>query len=226
MTVQKPLVRTSLADQVFDNLHARVLNLDLAPGARISEAEISKELGVSRQVIRDAFYRLSLLGFLVIRPQKATRVSLISRRDIMQARFLRTSIEIEIARRACEVLQSADFDALADILAQQRRAIEAGDQNTFHVLDNLFHQEICVRSGYAFAWDTIHEKKAHTDRVRVASLSFASHNAMEEHEEILAAMRAREEERAVLAVRAHLTEIAGIIEKLCASNPDWFEENE
>ena len=64
------LNRPSVADQVFAELHRQVLSLELPPGARISEVDIAKALGVSRQPVRDAFYRMSKMGFLVIRPQR------------------------------------------------------------------------------------------------------------------------------------------------------------
>ena len=38
----------------------------------ITADSVAKAFGVSRQPVRDAFYRLSQLGFLLIRPQRAT----------------------------------------------------------------------------------------------------------------------------------------------------------
>ena len=44
----EPVVRASIADQVFDVLHQQVLSLALPPGTKMSEAEIAKQLNVSR----------------------------------------------------------------------------------------------------------------------------------------------------------------------------------
>lgn len=220
------LERVSLSDQVFQMLHGQVLSLELAPGTKISEAEMSKKLGVSRQVVRDAFYRLSLLGFLIIQPQRATVVSKISTKDIIQARFLRTAIEVETVRLACSTLDDADYAALDEILEKQKQALEADDKAAFHRLDNQFHEEICERAGYGFAWSTIQEKKAHTDRVRYVSLSFASKTTLAGHIEILDALKARDTARAITAIRAHLSEIMGILDHLRESNHAWFDETE
>ena len=57
----------TVTDQIFDLLYERVVNLTLPPGAKLSEAEVAAQMGVSRQPVRDAFYRLSQMGFIQIR---------------------------------------------------------------------------------------------------------------------------------------------------------------
>ncbi len=53
----------SITDQVFEEMYRQVVELSLPPGTKISEADVARQLGVSRQPVRDAFYRLSQLGF-------------------------------------------------------------------------------------------------------------------------------------------------------------------
>ncbi|MGO4915143.1 GntR family transcriptional regulator [Pseudogemmobacter sp. W21_MBD1_M6] len=222
----EPIVRASVSDQVFDALHSQVLSLELPPGSKLSEADVAKQMGVSRQPVRDAFYRLSKLGFLLIQPQRATTVSQISARDVMRARFVRTSIEIETVRKGCEVLTEADHAALDALLDQQQAAVDAGDKSAFHLLDDQFHKEICDRTGLSFVWDIIRENKAHTDRVRFMSLSFASQTALDDHKAILNAMKMRDVETATRSMREHLSRIEGIIDRLRSENHSWFLEED
>lgn len=214
--------RPSVADQVFDGLRRRILSLDLPPGAKISEVDVATQMGVSRQPVRDAFYRLSQLGFLVIRPQRATTVSLISERSVMRARFIRTAVEVETLRALVDRLTGPDLDALDALVARQRGAVEAGDRTRFHELDDQFHRELCIRAGVGFAWDLIHENKAHTDRVRLLSLTFASRTALDDHVAILEALRRRDTDGAVAAMRTHLGRIREIVAQIRAANHDWF----
>jgi DNA-binding GntR family transcriptional regulator len=203
----EPLNRPSVADTVFDELHSQILLLELPPGTKMSEVEVAKALGVSRQPVRDAFYRLSKLGFLSIRPQRATLVSQISSTAVLQARFVRNALEAETVRTACRVLTSEDHAALDEILEIQRKAVEAKDPVSFHGLDDQFHREICERAGLGFAWDIIRENKAHMDRVRFLSLSFASQDAYGDHLKVMEAIRARDEEQAMHHMRIHLSRI-------------------
>ncbi|QYK42784.1 MAG: GntR family transcriptional regulator [Paracoccaceae bacterium] len=219
----EPIQRPSVADTVFDELHKQILNLELPPGARLSEVEVARALGVSRQPVRDAFYRLSKLGFLSIRPQRATTVSQISDAAVMQARFIRSAIEAETVRVACHRLTAEDMDALDRILDDQAAAVAARQPLVFHNLDDLFHREICARGGNAFAWDIIRENKAHMDRVRFLSLAFASQDAFDDHVRIMDALRVRDGDAAVAAMRAHLARIKDQIGRIRAEHEAYFE---
>lgn len=219
----EPISRPSVTDAVFDEIHRQILSLDLPPGTRMSEVDVARAMGVSRQPVRDAFYRLSMLGFLTIRPQRATVVSPISERAVMQARFIRSAIEAETVRVACDRLTDADMDVLQSVLDLQRGAVEARDPHAFHALDDRFHREICERSGKGFAWDIIREQKAHMDRVRLLSLSFASQDAYGEHLRVMAALRARDAAAAMAEMHTHLLRIKQQIRRIRAENEAYFE---
>lgn len=220
----EPLNRRSVADTVFDELHRQILLLELPPGTKMSEAEVAKALAVSRQPVRDAFYRLSKLGFLSIRPQRATLVSQISTTAVLQARFVRNALEAETVRTACRVLTRQDHEALDEILEKQRQAVKARDSVSFHGFDDQFHKEICERAGLGFAWDIIRENKAHMDRVRFLSLSFASQAAFDDHLDVMDAIRARDEDRAMHHMRIHLSRIQEQITRIRADHHQYFAE--
>ncbi len=217
------IARPSVADTVFDELHQQILALELPPGAKLSEVDVARALGVSRQPVRDAFYRLSKLGFLVIRPQRATTVSAISERMVMQARFIRSAIEAETVRLACDRLTAEGFAALEALIDRQKAAVAAGDRKGFHALDDAFHRELCARAGQAHAWDVIRENKAHMDRVRLLSLTFGSQDALDDHLKIMEALRARDPARAMEEMRSHLSRLKTQIRRIRAENESYFE---
>jgi DNA-binding GntR family transcriptional regulator len=222
----EPINRPSVADSVYEELHRQILSLDLPPGSKMSEADVANALGVSRQPVRDAFYRLSKFGFLTIRPQRATTVSYLSETAVMQARFIRAAIEAETVRVACDKLRVSDFEALDALIEDQRRAVEAKEPLLFHRLDDQFHREICERSGSGFAWEAIRENKAHMDRVRFLSLSFASNDAFSDHVKLLEAIRARDPETAMGVIRLHLARIKQQIRRIRTEHEAFFEGDE
>lgn len=210
----------SMTDQVFDALYERVVNLALPPGARLSEAEVAAQMGVSRQPVRDAFYRLSQLGFILIRPQRATVVTPISESAIRQAHFIREALEIACITEAASRLTPQDHEALAAVIDRQAAAIAADDRAGFHALDDQFHRDICAYAGLDFVWALVRDNKGHMDRARYTSLSYNARNAMLEHRVILDALRDRDATRAVAAIRDHLSRINETLQRLRAEQPE------
>lgn len=222
----EPIARTSVTDQVFETLYQKVLSLDLPPGTKLSELDVARQLGVSRQPVRDAFFRLSKLGFLQIQPQRATTVTRISAEMVGRARFIRTAIEVAVVREACRLLTDADLAELDRILEAQQTAIEAGDKTGFHNLDDGFHQRLCEMIGHGHAYEIIREAKAHTDRLRLMSLAYAASLAHSDHCEILRCIRARDPDAAAAWITTHLGRIEDTLARVRAENHSWFVEEE
>lgn len=216
----------TVADQVFHALQQRVLTLELPPGIKISEAEVARQMGVSRQPVREAFKRLAQIGFLVIRPQSSTMVTLISENAVLQARFIRTALEVKTCRTVCEVVTKEGLDHLHGLIDAQKRAIEDQNKDQFHALDDAFHEEICIQAGTGYVWDLINDSKAHMDRIRMLSLDSLSRNiAYDEHVALLGAISARDADTAEKIITAHLSRILILIANLKSQNHGWFAEN-
>lgn len=218
-------MRVSVADQVFKILQHSILSLDLPPAAKISEADIARRMGVSRQPVREAFKRLERLGFLQIRPQSGTIVSLISEEAVLRARFIRLALEVQTVRAACAALSAADMEVLEDLIREQETAIAEQDGRAFHHLDEEFHRSICALSGHDYVWDLINDQKAHMDRVRMLSLiALPRAVVLSEHQAIVAAISQRDPDAAAEAMTRHLSRIEADIARIKAENHGWFVE--
>jgi DNA-binding GntR family transcriptional regulator len=215
----------STTDQAFNVIHTAIITLELPPGTKISEAEVAKNLGISRQPVRDAFYRLSEMGFLRIRPQRATRVSYISEQSLLDARFIRTAIELECMRAALDRITSEDFDELELSLERQQAAIDAGERLKFHELDDGFHRTISEIAGHPRAWSLIRDQKVHLDRVRYMSLTSGAQSALDEHHQILGFMRAGDWEQTEAHLRLHLSSILKILGQVRTTHSHFFEDS-
>jgi DNA-binding GntR family transcriptional regulator len=220
-TTGEPGRPPTVSDQIFETLYRQVATVELPPGTRLSEAEVAKAMGVSRQPVRDAFWRLSKLGLLRVRPQRATTVTRISTTAVMQARFIRTAIEVETLMIAARRFGPAEFAELDAILADQARAIATSERERFHALDDEFHRRMGALAGVGFVWDMVRENKAHTDRVRLLSLSSGAELALADHHAILDALRAGDAEGAATAMRVHLGRIAGILARIREEHADY-----
>lgn len=209
-------------EQIYQALYDRVINLTLAPGAKLSEAEVAAQMGVSRQPVRDAFYRLSQQGFIQIRPQRATVVTRISEEAIRQAHFIREALEVACIREAAIRLNATHHEALDDLLTQQEAALAADDRGRFHALDDQFHYDICDYAEVEFVWTLVKDNKGHMDRARYLSLSYNAANALNEHRVILSALRQRDIDAATAGVTQHLSRINETLERLRIEQPEML----
>lgn len=216
--------RRTNADVVFDALYDEIISLRLLPGTKMSEVEVAAQFDVSRQPVRDAFSRLGNMGFLLIRPQKATEVKKFSNLAITRARFVRTSVEVEIVTRAAAHYSEKDAPIFAQNLAAQQAAVQSNDVDAFHQLDYDFHRQLCETAQCAFAFDTVMENKAQIDRLCV--LSMMDNDAMavlvQDHQDIHKWIRTHDAKAAQAALRLHLSRLDGTVERVRLSHPDYF----
>ncbi|MEJ6398886.1 GntR family transcriptional regulator [Yoonia sp. 208BN28-4] len=226
MTTQQAIQQSrSTADVVFDHLFEEIVSLTLLPGTKISEVEVAKRFGVSRQPIRDAFRRLGNLNLLNIRPQRATVVRRFSLAEIENTRFLRLAVELEVIDRACMVWQPEHSDSLNVNLDAQKAALAAADTARFHDLDYDFHRLICEAAGLSLAFDTVQSCKRHVDRLCVLSLSHDEEreDVLADHINIAKALADRDAPRARALVRGHVSRLDPIIAEIHKTHQDYFQ---
>jgi DNA-binding GntR family transcriptional regulator len=222
----KPLetLTGSATDRAFDAIYAAVISVELPPGTKVSEIEFAKQLDVSRQPIRDAFFRLSNLGFLSIRPQRPTLITQISLQAIHDAVFTRIALEVECLRQAVLKNKPKLIDEMEAILAAQDTALSK-DVANFHALDEAFHELICNVAGHDHVWRLIRAQKGHLDRLRFLSLSQERRQVVvTEHREILSAITGGSRFDAEVLLRAHISAIKDILPTIVARYPDYFEK--
>src|SRR5476651_2651803 len=86
--------------QIYRTLRQDIVTCAIAPGAFLSEKEISTRFNVSRQPVREAFIKLAEAGLIQVLPQRGTFVRKISLRRVADGRFIREALETAVVRRA------------------------------------------------------------------------------------------------------------------------------
>jgi GntR family transcriptional regulator, rspAB operon transcriptional repressor len=212
--------------RVFEALRLAIVQLQLRPGHLLSEAEVARQLGVSRQPVREAFIKLTEIGLVEVRPQRGTFVVLISRREVENARFIREAIEVAIVRKACSVASPSDIDTMRAIVDRQKTIIQTDDRPAFFRLDEAFHQSLARSVDCEQAWRLLENLKAQMDRVRYLSMPLATPPAIliAQHEAIAEAVAAGDADAAEARMREHLSEILKSLPKIATAYADIFAE--
>jgi DNA-binding GntR family transcriptional regulator len=216
--------RRTSADVVFDFLYEEITSLGLMPGTKISEAEMATKFGVSRQPVRDAFSKLDNMNLLLIRPQRATVVKKFSLASIAKARFVRLSVELEIAAKAARAWDGSLRDEFHQSLEKQAKAT---DIETFHQLDYEFHKLMCKAAGAEFAFEIISEQKAQVDRLCVLSLTAADGmvQLVEDHKRIVELLENNDDRAIGDALRLHLSRLDATVENIHRDHASFFSDD-
>ncbi|MEH6641267.1 GntR family transcriptional regulator [Vreelandella glaciei] len=228
--LQAMWLRTSTDVSVRQRLHQvlrqAIIRMVLAPGQALSEKEIADLFAVSRQPVREAFIRLSESGLVEVRPQRGTYVVRISRQAVLEARFIRESLEVAIALEAAKcTLQSSVMMELNELIERQRSCVERQDHDRFFFLDEMFHRTLAFSTGQPMAWNVIEDVKAQLDRVRYLSIpeSTPIPKLADQHQAIVDAISAGDTEAAAQAMRIHQREILHSLPELERRFPELFE---
>lgn len=219
------IVRRTTTDTVYETLHSEIVSLEILPGAKLSETEVARRFGVSRQPVRNAFTKLGNDDLLVIQPQKATKVRGFSMERIALARLVRIAVELEVVHQAIKIWDAAREAELAQNLILQEQALQNGDLQAFHALDYDFHKLIYVLGGNPLAFEVMLDCKQKVDRLCLLSLENQSEaeHILSDHRQIAAGMAAGDLDKAQSAIRKHLTRLDQTIDFIHKTHSEYFE---
>jgi DNA-binding GntR family transcriptional regulator len=204
----RPLSRRVLADQVKERLLEDILSGKHPPDSRIVETAVAKELGTSQAPVREALRGLEALGVVEITPFRGARVRRPSRRDIVEAYAVRSSLEVLGARLAVPRLTDADVAELGGWLAAMRTAAAAEDGYAVADADARFHAriiELADNRTLARVWASL-EPLSRTYLTLIGP-GADLHWSAELHAPILAALQQRDVEAVVGALEDHFAEV-------------------
>jgi DNA-binding GntR family transcriptional regulator len=214
--------RPVLADQVKDRLLQDILAGRYPPEARIVETSLARELGVSQAPVREALRGLEALGLVEILPFRGARIRRPSISELLEAYAVRFELEALGARLGVPRMTNADLADLETLGEEMQRAAAAGDRHEVAVADAAFHARILHLAGNATlerVWRSL-EPFSRTYITLVAPGADA-HWTADLHITILAALRARDPERVVAALRGHFDEVSTrLAEEWTAGAPD------
>ncbi|WP_201404587.1 GntR family transcriptional regulator [Kaistia sp. 32K] len=198
--------KSPLRDQIYQVIRTLIVIGQLRPGQSVNEVEIAEQLGVSRTPVREAVKRLSDEGLINVYAQTGTFVATISRDALEEAYVIRSALEVESVRRAASKITARHIEALEDIIGQHQTAIGRKRYTDAIRLDDDFHRSIAEVNHFSMLWRAVDISKAQMDRGRYLALPRPGSGAttIAQHQAILTALAAKDEQRAMEAMREHL----------------------
>jgi len=146
----RPLQRpVPLRQSVYDALIDLIVGGELPPGQHMVETDLARQLGVSRQPIREALHRMEAEGWVDLRPSQGAFVHVPTDAEVDNLLDVRALLEAETARLAAGRATPEQLTRLRQLCREGQVAAEADDFGTAVAFNNLFHAEIAVIGGNA-----------------------------------------------------------------------------
>lgn len=204
----KRIILKSLSSEVETRLRDEITSGRLQPGASISIADLAGRLGTSVTPVRDAIHKLAAIGFVNVLPRKEIRVANLGRQKLKHVFDIRIALECLAIREATQHIPSVALDDAARVLDKAAAGYAAsGDIKDLLPHDSLIHDLIvqhCENEMLIRLMRGFHDLSSWAQQTVIRFEPLAVAQALPEHKEILAAMRARDAASAEKALRRHL----------------------
>jgi len=198
-----------LRSRVFQSIRDDILKGKYSEKEELREATLGKELGVSRTPVREALRQLELEGLVEIVPNKGAYVTGISQKDVHDIYMIRSMLEGLCARWAAEHITPEQLEALEEVILLAEYHVEKGHSAQMTELDGKFHQilyDACESRILEHVLSDFHKYVQLTRRKSVRTEDRAR-KSIEEHREMLEAIRAKDVERAERLANVHIMHV-------------------
>ncbi|WP_224387658.1 GntR family transcriptional regulator [Pseudonocardia sp. ICBG1293] len=179
--------------QTEEILRRWIIEGRFAPGERLNEVDLARELGISRGPLREALQRLAASGLVTLVSHRGAFVRTFSRREIADLFELRIALEEMAAGLAAERITDQEAtDLLSTMAGLSDQMSQSGPGPYPHGVD--LHHRIAELSRNAVLVSHLSEVHAHLTLARAMSGSRPERavDAMAEHEAIVRAIASRD----------------------------------
>ena len=194
--------------EVTDRLRTMVVEAELVPGERIAEAELCEQLGVSRTPLREALKVLASEGLIDLLPNRGTRVSTITEKEIGELFEVLGGIERMAGELAAECATDKNIEKLRKFQERMELYHRNDQRHEYFELNQQVHGLIVEMSGNSVLVATHANIMMKVQRARYLAIMSKGRwdEAVREHAEICEAIAAHDPPRAGALIMTHVRE--------------------
>ena len=201
-------MEASTTDGIVETLTRAIVEHRLQPGTKLAEQKLADHFGVSRTLVRQALFQMARNRLIRLEPARGAFVATPSAQEAREVFAVRRMLELEMTRAFVREATPARVRALRDHVARERAAVQAGDTASRAELLGDFHVRMAELMGNAVLAQILRELISRCALITLMyqSASAAAHSS-DEHAQIVKAIAARDEARAVELMGEHLRHV-------------------
>lgn len=174
------------------------------PGDRLVESELAERFGVSRTPVREALQRLETQSLLA-RDGRSLIVASLNHNQLAELYVVRCELEGLAARLAARHATAEEIRVLRAMVGEDKKLL--GDHKALARANRRFHKQVHLASHNQFLvqqLDLVHRSMALMATTSLA-IEGRGETALQEHDAIVSAIAARDEDAAYAALKAHIS---------------------
>jgi DNA-binding GntR family transcriptional regulator len=138
----------TLTERAQETIKRKIISLALPPGAPFTEAQLARELGLSKTPVREALARLEQEGLVEILPRSGYRVAPVTLQDARDLLAVRTLLETEAAGLAASRMSvGRELKRLNELCRVSYDARDASSITRFLQANTEFHATVAEAGG-------------------------------------------------------------------------------
>lgn len=207
-----PLARTA-SSAAAEMIRQAIVDGRLAPGQRLTEERLARELGISRTPVREALKVLQSEGLVDAAPNRSATVRAYEREDLEDMYQLRALLEGAAARRAAGRLTDEQVLALRASCERFEAMSAEGDLRELVRENFVFHNTIIEAAGSARLAGMVRQ----VVELPLVYKSYVWYSpeqtriSQHYHRQITRALERRDAERAELVMKEHVLEARDVL---------------
>jgi DNA-binding GntR family transcriptional regulator len=194
--------------QIVTSLTKAIVEHRLVPGAKLVEQKLADHFGVSRTLIRQAFFQLERQRLIVLEPARGAFVASPSITEAGEVFAVRRMLEAGMVRSFVAQVSPAQIQVLREHVQAEKQSIAQDDAQGRVELLGDFHVCMAELMGNAVLAELL---ASLISRCALVTLMYqtaqAAQASNDDHALIVDALEKRDEARAVALMNAHLTQV-------------------
>ncbi|MDM0041053.1 phosphonate utilization associated transcriptional regulator [Variovorax sp. J22R193] len=139
----------SLADLVQAEIERMILDGVLPSGAKLTEATLAEQIGVSRGPVREAFRMLEEAGLVRTEKNRGVFVRHVPIEEALEIFEVRAVMDLYVGRKLAQGLRTAEVRELRQLADAMDQAVKADNANDYHRFNLQFHDRLLELAGNA-----------------------------------------------------------------------------
>jgi len=205
-TLAEPIIRRTLHDELLERIRQMIIDGELTPGDKVPEKELCERFAVSRTPLREALKVLASEALVTLTPNRGAMIADLTLDDLEEAFPVMGALEALAGEMACANITDSELAHIKQLHEKMVAHYEARELTPYFRTNQKIHEMILAAARNQTLSSLYRSLEGRIRQARyLANMSTTRWTkAVQEHEQILNALEARDGAALAQILKIHL----------------------